>query len=147
MQGFLADFLGKRGGFGSAEEGRGKMRTYLLRCFTWHMQGRWRRDRAEKRGGGGADLPYEEGRHAPVDGESPERLYDRRWSVMILDEAMRALEESYGKEGREQVFRQLWPLLTERRAESGASRAAALAEHLLPALLPVGLLQRPHRLL
>ena len=127
VQGFLAEFLEERGGFGSAEEERGRLRSYLLACFTHHMQGRWMRERAEKRGGGSAPLPYVEERHAPWDKESPEHLYDRSWSVMILREAMIRLGESYGKEGRGKEFHWLGPLLTGGRAERGASLAAAKA--------------------
>ena len=46
---------------------------------------------------------------------------------MILQKAMQRLQESYGKEGREQMFRLLEPMLAASRAERGACLAAAQA--------------------
>ncbi len=119
VQEFLAHFLEKRGGFGSAEQERGRMRTYLLTCFKNHLAGQWHRGNALKRGGPDETVPYEEEEHAQQDGETPERLYLRKWSLGIMSLTMERLAEKYRRMSRVEEYKALWPMMGAERAGYG----------------------------
>lgn len=81
-QGFFLKLLADES-LSVAEEGRGRLRTYLLQHLKRHLSDRKRFDGALKRGGGQAIVSLEaalaEERYAeePKDLEDPERLYGR----------------------------------------------------------------------
>ena len=125
VQGFLVHFLGKGGGFGAADPERGRMRSYLLKCFENYMVNEWRRNTTLRRGGPDATVPYEEAEHAPPDGETPERLYQRKWALGIMALTMERLAEKYRTMHRVEEYKMLWPLMGTARSESGAVAAAA----------------------
>jgi RNA polymerase sigma-70 factor (ECF subfamily) len=71
------------------------------------------RARAQKRGGGGAALPFEisvgEERfeREPRDDQTPERIYERRWAVSVLERAVNQLRREYEEHGRAEHFERL----------------------------------------
>ena len=125
VQGFLAHFLQKRGGFGAAEPERGRMRSYLLTCFENYRASERLKSGAQKRGGLEATVPYEEAEHAQPDGETPERLYLRKWALGIMTLAMERLAGKYRRMCREEEYKLLRPLMGTVRAANGAFAAAA----------------------
>ncbi|HWB29440.1 MAG TPA: hypothetical protein VG736_02980 [Vicinamibacterales bacterium] len=85
-----------------------------------------------KRGGGQTVLPLEiddgERRYQlePVDGVTPEQVYERRWAETVLDAALARLAAKYSDPNRQRLFQALRPLLTSRDVSSEAATAASL---------------------
>jgi DNA-directed RNA polymerase specialized sigma24 family protein len=90
-QGFLLRWL-EHGSFARADARNGRLRSFLLAGLNHFLSDQWDRASAQKRGGGqatisladtqGADERY---RLEPVDDQSPEKLFDRRWALTLLD--------------------------------------------------------------
>ena len=59
------------------------------------------------------DLSWEEGRNweDPVYYDSPDREFDRRWALAVLDQGMASLEEEYRRSNRTEEFAALSPFL------------------------------------
>jgi len=90
----------------SADQQRGRFRTFLLTAVTRFLANERERAAAQKRGGGTRplSLSVEDGETRyqlePTDRWSPERLFDRRWALTILDQTLtklRAEQEGAGK--------------------------------------------------
>lgn len=130
VQSFCVRLL-ERGGLDGAETGRGAFRHYLLGALRHFVANEARREHAERRGGSG--LPWSiddaEARYAsePVDQDSPERLYERRWAVALLDRAMTRLRDEYRARNKGTVLAALEPvLLGDDGVPRHADTAAAL---------------------
>jgi DNA-directed RNA polymerase specialized sigma24 family protein len=74
------------------------------------------------------DAPDAEGRCPvlPGDQNTPERIYERRWALTILERALGKLQESYVKRGQGVLFDKMKPLLVD----VGAVRHRVIAEEL-----------------
>jgi RNA polymerase sigma-70 factor (ECF subfamily) len=100
VQGFFAELL-EKGRLAQADRERGRFRTFLLAALKHHVAHEAERARAQKRGGGRApvrlDVTEGERRYAlePTGGETPERLFERRYALEVLDRAIaRAAEKA-----------------------------------------------------
>ena len=124
-QGFFARLL-ERGDFKSADQEKGKLRTFLLSAVKNHMVQDWRKRAAEKRGGGSVPLSLDaaEDRYAlePADLRSPDALFDRRWALDTLEESMKRLEQEYADAGKAELYAALQPYISAR--PQGAAYAA-----------------------
>jgi RNA polymerase sigma-70 factor (ECF subfamily) len=102
-QEFFARLLEKKY-LGLADQSRGKFRTFLLRSFEHFLINEWVKGRAAKRGGTMKLLSWDEqeaeGRYLRerVDGETPDKLYEKRWAVRLLEEVMEHLREEFKSE-------------------------------------------------
>lgn len=116
-QELFARLIGQKS-FGMACREKGKLRTYLLTAATRLLTERWRRERADKRGGRAVILSIEaelaEGRYAsePQTTESPESVFDRRWAYALLGEVEKQLAEEYLRKGKGALFEHLKPGLS-----------------------------------
>jgi RNA polymerase sigma factor (sigma-70 family) len=105
-QGFFARLLEKNG-LASVTPDRGRFRSFLLTACQNFLANEHERANALKRGGGrvvsldDADTRY---RREPDHGETPERLFERRWALELLDQALRRLRDEYQKKGKAQLF-------------------------------------------
>jgi RNA polymerase sigma factor, sigma-70 family len=87
---------------------KGKFRSFLLASLNNFLFVVYRRENAIKRGGGrellSLDITDAEGRYRleAMEQCTAEQLFDARWAMTLLQEAMRQLEESYAD--RPQVF-------------------------------------------
>ncbi|MCX6879246.1 MAG: RNA polymerase subunit sigma-24 [Verrucomicrobia bacterium] len=121
-----------RGDFVKADPALGKLRSYLLGAVRHHMAKELEKTRALKRGGGAVFQSIEEAqaeeRYAlePVDEVTPVTLYERRWALTILENAVQALRASYERRDRLDEFLVLRPFLSWNSGEDYASAAAAL---------------------
>jgi RNA polymerase sigma-70 factor (ECF subfamily) len=116
-----------------ADRSKGRFRTFLLAAMKHFLADEWDRAAAQKRGGGAVILPlsfdtaearYGEG---PADPETPERIYERRWAVTLLDEVLNRLRAEYEEEGKGLLFAALHPCLVgERTAQPYAQLAESL---------------------
>jgi len=108
-QGFFAEFLG-HGGFARAEEGRGRLRAFLVGAFKKHLAKRAEAAAARKRGGGAHTLSFDaevaEERYAlePVYTTGPEQLFDAAWGRALLEEVTARLRSEYEARGEGALF-------------------------------------------
>lgn len=116
-QEFFARLLEKHY-LGSVDRRKGKFRSFLLASLEHFLAKEWTRAHRLKRGGGqtiiywdGCD-PEERYRLEPADDWTAERIYERRWALTVLEQAMSALEAEYQRGGKQQLFAELRPLIS-----------------------------------
>ena len=108
-QAFLTSLLERRDFTGLSQE-RGRFRAFLLASLRHFLANDAARRRSQKRGGGAATIPLEsedaEHRYLvePVDAETPERLYERRWALIVIDRVLLALRREAEADGRTAEF-------------------------------------------
>jgi len=113
-QGFFARLL-ERKHLSLADPQRGRFRTFLLSSLKNFLITEWEKSRTLKRGGGHAFLSWDEqnaeNRYLaePVDDLTPERIYEKRWAVTLLEQVMTRLREQYAANGKSQLFDALKP--------------------------------------
>jgi RNA polymerase sigma-70 factor (ECF subfamily) len=115
-QGFFGHLL-QSGLLASADPGKGRFRAYLLACCKHYLANEHARANARKRGGGRDPLALDltdadrRFRHEPADTLTPERLFERRWALTILEEALARLEGEFTSPGKRAQFERLRPAL------------------------------------
>jgi RNA polymerase sigma-70 factor (ECF subfamily) len=114
-----------------AEPGRGRFRA-LLRVSLKHFLANERsRSRAQKRGAGlvssigDAESVERWCRLEPLDHETPDRVYDRRWAFVVLERAMKRLRAEFARAGKQTLFDALKPHLTSDADGASYRRLAA----------------------
>lgn len=96
-----------------ADREKGKFRSFLLTSFRFFLSDETDRARAQKRGGGMTVLPFEIGsaeqryEREPRDEETPERIYERRWALSMLDRTIVRLRSEFEQHGRLEHFDKL----------------------------------------
>jgi len=114
-QSFFARLLERRD-FNSVRQEKGRLRSYLLIAVKNFLASEHERATSAKRGGGRLPIPLEEmhthqGSAAePVDLFTADRIYERRWALTVLDQALARLSAEYGKQA---LFDRLKQLLTD----------------------------------
>jgi RNA polymerase sigma-70 factor (ECF subfamily) len=126
-QEFFARLLEKNS-LTAADESRGRFRSFLLASLKHFLANEWDKARAQKRGGTLIPIPVD-GTSAetscqwePADSTTPEKIFERRWALTLLEGVLRRLRDEYVRDGKENLFEQLKPTLTE------ASRTVRHAE-------------------
>jgi RNA polymerase sigma-70 factor (ECF subfamily) len=115
-QQFFLLFLEKHS-FGRASPERGKFRTFLLHSLQNFLANEWKRARCLKRGGGATflslDVDRAESRYStePTTTLTPEREYDKRWAITLLERVLSELEQEYVGAGKGCLFAELSSLL------------------------------------
>jgi RNA polymerase sigma-70 factor (ECF subfamily) len=114
-QGFFARLLEKNF-LASADGDKGRLRTFLLTCVQRYLADEHDRTMTQKRGGGRIvelDALDAEQRYAtePADLLTPERCYQRRWALEMIDTAMETLRAQHAAEGKDELFEKLRPFL------------------------------------
>jgi RNA polymerase sigma-70 factor (ECF subfamily) len=95
-----------------ADPNRGRFRSFLLNSCKFFLADQADRSRAQKRGAG-AVLPFEvasgEQRYSfePLDNETPEHIFERRWAVMLLNRAVSRLRDEFTQHGSPGDFEKL----------------------------------------
>ena len=119
-QEFFARLLAKNY-LAAADESRGRFRSFLLASLKHFLANEWDKARAQKRGGGEIPIPIDPAAAAtgcvfePADPVTAEKIYERRWALTLLDLVLRRLRQEYAAAGREKLFEELKPTLTEAR--------------------------------
>ena len=137
-QDVLQDFLGKLlrvGAFEDAVEEKGKLRAFLCTALQRFLFN-WRRDHAklEREVSVDAVPDWEEtgaryGRERFIDEETPERVFDRKWSHELMARVQMQLAKEYVRKGRGPLFGALRPVL-----QAGGSMRGEDAERIAAAL-------------
>jgi RNA polymerase sigma factor (sigma-70 family) len=125
-QGFFAFFL-KRNAVAAASPDKGRFRSFLLASMNHFLSDAWDKARAQKRGG--AQVISLDTRTAetwlsqqPDKNISPEKAFERRWAISLLEEVYRRLEAEHRQNGKAEMFDVL------RTTLAGASSSAPYAE-------------------
>jgi len=131
-QEFFARLLEKNW-VGDADQQKGKFRSFLLSAMSHFLSDAWDKAQAQKRGGGVQFVPVQfdtaETRYGqePADNATPERAFERRWALTLLDQVLKRLRTEYEQEGRAELFTALNPCLVgDRTAQPYAELAVKL---------------------
>lgn len=96
----------------------GRFRSFLLTVLSRFLINEFERGQAARRGGGKSivslDQHQAEGRFAlePRTNETPERIFDRRWALALLDRALARLRAETRAAGKSRHFELLSPFLS-----------------------------------
>ena len=129
-QTFFACLL-ERHTIANADPNRGRFRAFLLTALQNFLTNEWEKARAVKRGGGKAELSLDfesgESRYQiePAHDLTPEKLFERRWVLTILDQVLESLKSELSRSGRSQYFEQFKGALTGETATEDYSKAAS----------------------
>lgn len=132
-QGFFAALLEKEY-LRVADSGRGKFRSFLLTAFQHYISKEHARARAQKRGGNcrhlSLDFEVGESRYTrePAHLATPEKIYQRRWAIMLLDRVLTNLSEEYGRTGKAALFDRLRIFLAGEQSTQPYAQVAAELE-------------------
>jgi RNA polymerase sigma-70 factor (ECF subfamily) len=130
-QEFFARLL-EKDGLAAVDQNKGRFRSFLLAACQHFLANQHDHDRAQKRGGGrpsvSIDFRDADGRyaHEPAHAETPERLFERRWALALLERVLARLRGEYEAAGRGRLFECLKSRLTGDRAVPHARVAAEL---------------------
>ena len=116
----------------AAEPERGRFRSFLLIALKRFLANEWDRVRAQKRGGGQTHVPLDtelaerKFQAETTAGEiSPDRLYDRRWALTLLEQTMARLRAEFEQAGKTGEFDRLKTFLTADKREIPCPAVAA----------------------
>jgi RNA polymerase sigma factor (sigma-70 family) len=129
-QEFFARFLEKEY-FERADPARGRFRCFLLACLKNFLTEQHRHAGRLKRGGGQTLLAWDsqtaEERYQlePADPATPEKIYDRRWALTLLEKTLARLGDEQAAAGKQQVFAQLKDYLWGEGGGTGYAEVAA----------------------
>jgi RNA polymerase sigma-70 factor (ECF subfamily) len=108
-QAFFLQLL-EHGYLARADPRKGRFRTFLLVALNHFLTNQWHRSQAQKRGGDAVVLSWDaisgEDRYGvePFAAENPERLFERRWAIAVVDRAIQRLQEEFMNSGRRELF-------------------------------------------
>jgi hypothetical protein len=106
----------------AADKEKGRFRSFLLTRLNHFLADEWDRLKARKRGGGQRWIPLPGGtaetryQIEPVDARSPDKLFEHRWAVTLLERVFERLRQEYAAEGKSAQFCELQGCLAQARA-------------------------------
>jgi RNA polymerase sigma-70 factor (ECF subfamily) len=95
---------------GDADRTKGRFRTFLISAMKHFLSDEWDKTRAQKRGGGAPIVSLEfdtaETRYVrePADDVTPDRHFELRWALTLLEEVLNRLRTEYESEGKKELF-------------------------------------------
>jgi RNA polymerase sigma-70 factor (ECF subfamily) len=126
----------ERHGIDNVDPHQGRFRSYLLGAFKHFLADMRERAHRLKRGAGESPLPLETptdtspGLEIPdANAPSPEREFDRKWALTLLDRALNALAAEHKQAGTFSQFETLKPWLTgdtENLSQADAARVLGM---------------------
>ena len=95
-----------------ADPEKGRFRSFILTSLKFFVADEADRDRAQKRGGGAVlSLEFSSGeeryQREPAHDETPERIFERRWALAVLDRVVERLRNEFVDHGRPEHFERL----------------------------------------
>jgi RNA polymerase sigma factor (sigma-70 family) len=114
VQGFFLHLL--NGNLRELKREGGRFRSYLLRALKCFLVNDWRRQNAQKRGGGAIIVPadsVDEQRYqsAFIEDSTPETMYEQQWALSLMDRTVARLREEYAAVKKDALFEQLQSFL------------------------------------
>lgn len=131
-QEFFATLL-EKGYLADADPERGRFRAFLLTAVARFVGKEREKATAQKRGGGRQTLSlnFDDGearyQHEPSHDWTPERIFERRWALTLLDRTLAQLRHEHELAGKLPLFKALKVFLT---GEAGAPPLRQVAESL-----------------
>ena len=128
-QGFFAHLFEHQSLSRVARE-KGRFRSFLLASLNYFLANQRDFANAQKRGGGrevfSLDTQAAEERYRlePADERSPDKLFERRWALTLLDQVLARLAQEFSDAGKIDLFNRLQPFLVEGAGEETFSDAA-----------------------
>jgi len=123
-QEFFAQLIAKQH-LGLADPNKGRFRSFLLAMLHQFLMREWCRAHRQKRGGHyrfvslDQQMPEELGRFEPADADTPDKHFQRQWTLTVLKQSMRALENECTASGKASLFHEVKHFLSgERDGES-----------------------------
>jgi RNA polymerase sigma-70 factor (ECF subfamily) len=113
------------------DRGKGKFRSFLLATCNHFLANEYDRAHARKRGGGrrmfSLDAADAEGRYRaePAGGLTPEKLFERRWALALLQQVMMRLRDEFESKDKGRLFDRLRDFLV---GDKGTGYRAAADE-------------------
>lgn len=135
-QAFFGHLLEARS-ISTADRDKGRFRGFLLARLNHFLADDWDRRIAQKRGGGQRLVPLEaetaETRYhrEPADLRSPDKLFEHRWAVTLLERVFEQLRQEYTAKGKATLFDELKDCLVQTRtagAQDGTAVRLGLSE-------------------
>jgi RNA polymerase sigma-70 factor (ECF subfamily) len=114
----------------AADPDRGRFRSFLLASLKNFLANEWDKGQAKKRGGGQApislDFAKADSRYDldPADNDTPERLFERQWTLTLLEQVMSRLREEHVAAAKLMQFDVLKSFLTGGKSAGGYGEAA-----------------------
>jgi RNA polymerase sigma-70 factor (ECF subfamily) len=108
----------------------GKFRSFLLGALKHFLADAQRKEISRKRGGGVEVISFDEAqaeeryRLEPEDGRTPDKVFDQRWTVSLLETAMTRLRSEFLAAGKQRQFEVLKPFLSRQGDEAAYAEAA-----------------------
>jgi RNA polymerase sigma factor (sigma-70 family) len=130
-QAFFARLLEKNS-LAAADRLKGKFRSFLIMALKRFLADEYDKATAQKRGGRQAPISLDEQtaeeryRFEPVDNCTPEKLFERRWAMTVLEEARAHLREEYEAAGKREMFDRLAGFYRADESTIGYAELAAL---------------------
>src|SRR6202142_260749 len=95
-----------------ADPEKGRFRSFILTSLKFFVADQEDRQRAYKRGGGmTVSLEFSSGeeryQREPAHDETPERIFERRWALSVLDRVVERLRNEFVQHGRSEHFERL----------------------------------------
>jgi len=95
-----------------ADPEKGRFRSFILTSLKFFVADEEDRQRARKRGGGSlVPLEFSSGeeryQREPADDQTPERIFERRWALSVLDRVVEKLRDEFVHHGRTEHFERL----------------------------------------
>jgi RNA polymerase sigma-70 factor (ECF subfamily) len=111
---------------------KGRFRSFLLASMNHFLADEWDKARAQKRGGGRVVVLDPQSAEAslslpPADNFTPEKAYERRWALTLLEQVYGRIEGEYANHGKAELFGALRGVLTH---AGESARYAELARQL-----------------
>ena len=99
--------------FATVDEARGRLRSFLLVALKHYVANEYKRGQRQKRGGGDTHVPIDLGDAEEsyavelATGLAPDLLFERQWTLTLLQTVLAKLQDEYALEGRENLFHAL----------------------------------------
>jgi len=129
VQGFLTRLLEKKN-LARVDRAKGRFRSFLLASLKHFLANEYDKRCSLKRGGSvrviSLDALDAEARYAveATHDMTPDRLFDRRWALAVLDQVLSRLRREYADAGKAAVFETIKDCLTPHRGRLSYARLA-----------------------
>jgi RNA polymerase sigma-70 factor (ECF subfamily) len=116
-----------------ADPARGRFRTFLLTALKRFLVNDWEKGRAARRGAGQPVISWDQRETEtrflaePADQSTPEKAFEKRWAVTVLEQVLGRLREEFTASGQTERFERLKVLLW---GEKGSPPYAGVAGEL-----------------
>lgn len=100
VQGFIAEKIIERQLLKKADRARGRFRSFLLKCFSNYIRSEARRDQAQKRGPGVANIvDFDEHAESLPAANDHAREFDSLWARQVLDKTLENMRRECDAKG------------------------------------------------